>query len=737
MTSLGPNGGGQAEAADDDSSTAAGLRAAKPGLPALARMPMIVRCLSGTILAVIAFAIVWALIMATSAKNDAEIAARNLITAQEDLSGRSMQAFDRMQTTVHRIVSWKAAGASEGDVEPSILEFRHDREVAGELAARLIQDWSWESAAARDQAKAILDQFFLAADNVIDLVRIDPFVVNFYLRGLEAEYAKLNAIVSAMNVEAKQREDVKSAEMAQTLRRGLEFMQALIAVMIVLSTAAGIYLARSIAKPMHAIVTTLDHLRHGRLDVEVPYADRQDEIGKVAQAVAEFRDNLRLTKSLELQREQFIHELERLAYRDGLTGLGNRTLFQRHLQRAFGQGAAGRDQPPFLILLDLDGFKEANDTLGHDAGDALLKHVATRLQRIVRPGDGLYRLGGDEFAVVVEHVGDPGSIVAVAERILEAIREPCRVPQGIVTVSASIGIADGSNLADDTSDVLRHADLALYRVKAAGKNGYRFYDESMNAAAQRRRIIELDLSQAIARGEFTLHYQPQFALDGGQLVGLEALVRWQHPTQGPIPPAELIAIAERSGQIEEIDSWVLDQAVAQLDSWRGQGLAVVPVAVNVSGSQLKSPAFLDLALTLAERSRSSGGITLEITEAGFAGPDAPLLIEALTKLHDAGYRVSLDDFGVGCSSLRSLAWMPLDELKIDRSFLLGIERSIEARSLVKGIVVLGHNLDMRLVADGVEDEAQRAILKELGCDRAQGFLFAPAEPPEQARRWLS
>jgi diguanylate cyclase (GGDEF)-like protein len=438
--------------------------------------------------------------------------------------------------------------------------------------------------------------------------------------------------------------------------------------------------------------------------------------------------------ALEQQRREFTAELERLAYRDTLTGLGNRTLFQRHLHGTFEAGAgAGRHSA--LLLLDLDRFKEVNDTLGHDAGDLLLQQVALRLEASTRAEGGLYRLGGDEFALLFERLPERGAAAAVAERILAALRPPFDLRGYMATVGASIGIALGAAGGNEPSDLIRHADLALYEVKERGRNGYRFFEERMNRTARRGQFIERELRAALERNQLELYYQPQIDLATRELTGAEALLRWDHPAEGAIAPAEFVPIAERSGLIVEVGRWALQRAAQQAQAWRAAGLGRLPLAVNVSPIQFRSAEFLAAALACRERlGLPPGALILELTESIFLDADTAAIVANLNRLRDGGLSLSLDDFGTGYSSLGYLRQLPFDELKIDGCFIDELLQTEEARKLTSGIIALGHSLGMRVVAEGVESDRQAEALLAMGCDAGQGFLFErPLPAPLFAR----
>jgi diguanylate cyclase (GGDEF)-like protein len=406
---------------------------------------------------------------------------------------------------------------------------------------------------------------------------------------------------------------------------------------------------------------------------------------------------------------------------DALTGLPNRALI---MDRAEGMLARARRDgtTPAAMFIDLDGFKAVNDTFGHPVGDELLRAVAGRIGGVLRESDTIGRLGGDEFVVLVE--GEPE---LVARRILAALREPFDLgtANGPVTITTSIGIAAGTREA--ARDLLRDADIALYEAKGAGRNRYAEFRHEMHLAAHDRLTLQTDLREAIARDQLFLVYQPSLDLETGAASAAEALLRWQHATRGLVPPDEFIALAEESGLIGEIGAWVLDRACAQAATWP----STIAVSVNVSARQFDDPGLLEtVERALAASGLAGERLVLEITETALMR-DPHRTAAVLRDLKGLGVRVSVDDFGTGYSSLAYLQQFPVDALKIDRRFVA------EAGPLVQTLVQLGRSLGLRTVAEGIEDEAQLAHLRELGCDRGQGYLFAPPLEVAALERFLA
>jgi len=427
------------------------------------------------------------------------------------------------------------------------------------------------------------------------------------------------------------------------------------------------------------------------------------------------------TRHLAISLARANEELVQAALHDPLTRLPNRVLLQDRIEQAIEK--AKRKQESFAVMfLDLDGFKSVNDAYGHQAGDALLADVASRVRGLLRSQDTLSRLGGDEF-VLVAPSSDPDDAAVVAQRILDAVALPIQA-QGIdVQVTASIGIAMYPSDGTTERDLMAHADAAMYHTKDNGRNGYTFFAPSMNISAHQQLKLLNDLRRAVERNELLLHYQPKFAAPDYHMAGVEALLRWQHPEMGLLPPGAFIAAAERSGLILSLGEWVLDEACRQLRAWDDGGHDVPTVAVNLSPLQFSSPALVDTVReTLARHALDPTRLTLEITETT-AMRDADASVGILDELTRMGIRISIDDFGTGYSSLLYLKRLPATELKIDRAFVRELESNADDAAIVASIVALGRTLNLKVVAEGVETPGQQQQLRQLGCDFYQGYLL--------------
>jgi len=434
-------------------------------------------------------------------------------------------------------------------------------------------------------------------------------------------------------------------------------------------------------------------------------------------------------------RKRLEERLHYQAYHDPLTGLPNRAMFLQRLDKAFGRQHRGRAIA--LLFLDLDRFKLINDTLGHDAGDQLLRVVGKRLEGCIRPHDVVARLGGDEFTILLDNVHDDADAEIVAERIIAAINQPMTLlGTRDVVISTSIGIVRPGPEHETGADLMRDADTALYRAKELGRNRFAFFDTSMGEETRERLALEEDLRVAIARGQMSLVYQPRIDLASGRVVMVEALVRWMHPTRGVIPPARFIPIAEETGQIEPLGRWILEMAVAEAATW-GRVLNPSPtLSVNVTSKQLHDPEFGPrLGVLIGESELGGSQIRLEVPES-VVMKNVEGAIGAIGALQQIGVRVAIDDFGTGHSSLASLRRFPIDTLQLDRQFVTEIGANREATTVAQAVIGLAHGLGLRVVAAGVERQEQSDQLNAMGCELAQGNFFCPPVPGPELLAFL-
>lgn len=421
----------------------------------------------------------------------------------------------------------------------------------------------------------------------------------------------------------------------------------------------------------------------------------------------------------ETEAEKNIHFL---AYYDVLTGLPNRTLLRDRLGQMIA--VSHRDGQQFsLLFLDLDRFKYINDSMGHSVGDRLLQSVALRIQECVREGDTVARLGGDEFIVLLRESGESAASV-VAQKLLSALATPYDLDGQVIATQASIGISVYPDHALDADILIKNADMAMYRAKEEGRNNYQFFAPEMNFRVDLLFSMEKDLRLALERGEFFLQYQPQVNLANGALSGVEALIRWQHPVKGLVAPDQFISVAEETGQIVAIGEWVLRAACAQMSQWRRDGLQDLTMAVNLSIRQLRQPTLGEFVKsTLKESGLDARYLELEITEGIMMG-DNQAAMRFLNEMHEMGVQLSIDDFGTGFSSLNYLKKLPVNKLKIDQSFIRDIETDEGDAAIIRSIISLGHRLNLKVIAEGVETQEQLDFLRIRGCDEIQGYFYA-------------
>lgn len=433
-------------------------------------------------------------------------------------------------------------------------------------------------------------------------------------------------------------------------------------------------------------------------------------------------ENGRLGRSLK-DLSELKDQLRHQALHDSLTGLGNRALFLDRLAAAVAR--RGHSGPvPVVLFIDLDDFKSVNDSLGHAAGDALLKSVAAAIGRAIRPNDLAVRLAGDEFAVLVEDGRDIGAVIRIGERILQAVARPVDVGGTWITTSASIGIAASRSRVQTAEQLLKDADLAMYAAKGRGKGRFTVFDPSLETELTERQQLRDDLATAVARGQLTLRYQPVTDLKTGEVVSLEALLRWDHPTRGELTPADFLAVAEESGLIVPIGRWVLREACRQARSWSAGSERAPSVSVNISLRQLIGAEFADdVAGVLRATGLPPEGLVLEFAEAQVMS-DEPLIATRLRELKELGVVLAIDGFGNGFSSVRNLGRFPVDVIKIARPLVATMSRTPEDARIAGAIVAMGHSLRLQVVAEGIETSAQLDRVRTIACDRAQGFFLA-------------
>jgi diguanylate cyclase (GGDEF)-like protein len=418
------------------------------------------------------------------------------------------------------------------------------------------------------------------------------------------------------------------------------------------------------------------------------------------------------------ERRQAEAKIMHMARHDALTNLPNRVLFRDKMEQALGRG-----EKLAVMFLDLDRFKGVNDSLGHPVGDALLCAVTERLQRVVRGIDTVARLGGDEFAIV-QSSARPTDASELAAELIETFSEPFEVHGHQVIIGTSIGIAMAPADGNEPDQLLRNADMALYRAKAEGRGTYHFFQPEMDAQMQERRRLELDLRKALIANEFELYYQPLIQVASGEVCGFEALIRWNHPERGLVMPGAFIPVAEEIGLIVPLGEWVLRKACMDATAWPGK----LSVAVNLSAAQFRNPMLaLSVVSALGQSGLSASRLELEITETVLLQDDRAVL-DTLHQIRDLGVRICMDDFGTGYSSLSYLRSFPFDKIKIDRSFVSELGKENDCVAIIRAVTRLGSSLGMVTTAEGVETEQQLEVLRAEGCVEVQGYLFSRPKP---------
>jgi diguanylate cyclase (GGDEF)-like protein len=488
-----------------------------------------------------------------------------------------------------------------------------------------------------------------------------------------------------------------------------------------------------ITKPVDfavALARVEAQLSHKRAD-EAQLQENRELERRVAERTHALIEANRLLEAQIAESRRSAAEVQRLVHHDALTGLANRVGFRQQLERTLAR-VRRHGECVAVLCLDLDHFKSVNDTLGHPVGDILLKQVAERLRACARDTDTVARLGGDEFVVIQAALRAPEDASALAVRIVEALRNPFDLDGQQVAISTSIGLSTAPGDGMDPDELLKNADLALYRAKADGRGTYRFFEREMDERAQARRQIELDLRNALITSAFELHYQPLVSLRSEEITAFEALIRWRHPERGLIPPADFIPVAEETGLIVPIGEWVLTQACREAMGWPEH----IKVAVNLSPAQFKSRRLLDAVTdALASSGLPASRLELEITETVLLDSNE-VVLGTLNRLRELGVRISMDDFGTGYSSLNYLRSFPFDKIKIDRCFVRDLASHHDCAAIVRAVAGLGLSLGMATTAEGVETQEQLERLRAEGCTEVQGYLLSPPKPAGDVAQML-
>ncbi len=545
--------------------------------------------------------------------------------------------------------------------------------------------------------------------------------LDFFLAGEEygARLAQIEQLGDTQFVAVLQRSLTVGMQPFQRVSNAFLIL-ALIA--IVLSVIGSILIARNITRPINKLAEAARVIQAGNYEHRVD-VNQKGEIGALASSFNHMLDGI-------VSREK---ENLRLAFEDNLTTLPNRAMFHDRLTQAV-MLAKRTAQPLSVMMLDLDRFKYINDTLGHPVGDLVLKQVAVRLRGLLRESDTVARLGGDEFAVLLPS-GDPDHANKVARKILQTLETPIIVERQPIDIGTSIGIVYCPEHGDDADSLLRRADIAMYAAKRA-KGGFAIYDPRLEEDRQDHLTLLGELRRAIDQQEMLLYYQPKYNFSKNVVTGVEALIRWQHPTRGNVSPADFIPFAEQTGNIRMITRWVIDTAIKQCGAWQASGHPL-KISINISARDLLDRELVPfVAAKLATHKVAPELICVELTESALM-EDPERARETLTQLHDLGIKLSMDDYGTGYSSLAYIKDLPLDELKIDRAFVSGMNTSTQNAAIVHSTIELGHRLGMIVVAEGVETGQELNALKGFGCDYAQGYHVCKPMPSEKLIEWLN
>jgi diguanylate cyclase (GGDEF)-like protein len=550
-----------------------------------------------------------------------------------------------------------------------------------------------------------------SARQMIEFTRQDAAYGVMMMGYAEDFFIQLRHVLAATSARAQEQRSTDTAE----LLAGLVWMRvifvALVAVGTAVSITAALMIARAISAPTVRLTQTMAALAQGNLEIDIPDRRRRDEIGAMAKTVEVFKENMVKARRLS-------SEVAHLAHYDALTNLPNRVLFHETLEHALAY--VRRGQVLAIHCLGLDKFKAVNDTLGHPVGDNLLQAVAERLRNGLRETDTVARLGGDEFAIVQTAIASPIDAIDLADRLMGIIGAPFEIAGHQIVVGASIGIALAPPDGIGADQLLKSADLALYRAKLEGRGVYRLFRADMDAAMQARRVLELDLRHALQAGEFELFFQPQIDLPTRRIAGFEALLRWRHPTKGLVPPDRFIPLAEETGMIVPIGEWVLRQACSAATAWPDD----LRVAVNLSAVQFKSRNLVSTVVgSLSDSGLQPNRLELEITETVML-QDTDITLATLHQLRAKGVQIAMDDFGTGYSSLSYLTRFPFDRIKIDQSFVRELGTRTDCITIVRAVTTLGHDLGIAITAEGVETEQQLDALERAGCTEVQGYLFS-------------
>ncbi|PLX95163.1 MAG: GGDEF domain-containing protein [Desulfuromonas sp.] len=498
------------------------------------------------------------------------------------------------------------------------------------------------------------------------------------------------------------------------------------------------FLQRLISKPIEDLSKTMRTIALEKNYSQRVTQQRNDELGSLFKG---FNNMLAEIEARDTELQANEARLDHLAHHDPLTQLSNRRLLHARIEHTLSQARRSERQVA-ILLIDLDQFKKINDSLGHAVGDEVLRAVAGRLKKHSRTSDTLARIGGDEFVIVLEHINSPDDVTRYLQGVLESLGQAIKVSGHELYITASVGVSLFPENGEDVEELMRSADVAMYKAKDSGRNTFRFNTPGMNDKAHGQLLLESELHKALEQEQFVLHYQPQIELNSGRIIGFEALIRWMHPERGLIPPGDFIPLAEESGLIVPIGEWVLNSACLQSKRWQAQGRPEVRIAVNVSARQFRQKTLIQtVEQALQKHQLPPHCLELEITES-MVMDNVESAIVKMKALNDMGVQLSIDDFGTGYSSLSALKRFPLANLKIDRSFIQDIVTAPEDAAISASIIALGKNMSLKIIAEGIETVEQMDALNAKGCEHGQGFYFCKPMTPENLEEiydkcWIS
>jgi diguanylate cyclase (GGDEF)-like protein len=612
-----------------------------------------------------------------------------------------------------RFVAWSSAGLNGETLETlnkeintgfetvstGLADFNHWADLTnGELqsVARASARWTNYTRTARD---------------VLDIGRDDPSLATVMLGGAHDEFQAAMVDLSDLNDSIYKRADDNTEQVLRVASRTQGVLVVGAAALLVVTSLVTFLLYNLVLAPVSAVTKALLAEAEGKTEVSLPATLRKDEIGQMVEAIAQFRERTEIANKT----------MSHLARHDALTGLPNRFHFREKVEAKLAD-LESYNGPFTLLLLDLDRFKIVNDTRGHAAGDEVLKQVANRLRDLVGPQDTVCRLGGDEFAIILSGQCGPVEIETIARRLADEIGKPYALSSEPVVIGTSIGIAIAPQDGQDVSVLLKRADLALYQAKHKGRDTFCFFEEFAEHQSNNRRQLETDLSTALANGQLELFYQPIVSAKNRALVSLEALIRWNHPVRGQVPPCEFIPLAEDMGLMVAIGDWIVQEACTEAARWP----KTVSVAVNISALQIRNGSLLpSVRRSLLSSGLDPHRLEIELTESILL-QDTDLTLTTLQALRHMGVRISLDDFGTGFNSLQYLRCFPVDKIKVDQSFVR--DDSPVSGAIIRAIAELGKSLNLSIVAEGIETPEQYEKVRDSGCTEIQGYFISRPAP---------